>query len=122
MSEIFDSTAHEPAAESSGKRSSAFATRAKENCTTARLQLQKQLEDGLSEFKAEITERPFLYLAMAFIAGFISWTFPVRLIYSALRRLVSFLLGPAILLIGILKISEIISAANREQGTTDSAD
>jgi hypothetical protein len=97
-------------------------SRPEQNCTTARLQLQKQLEDGLSEFKAQITERPFLYLAMAFIAGFISWTFPVRLIFSALRRLVSFLLGPAILLIGILKISEIFSAENRELGTTDSAD
>ena len=34
MSEIFDSTAHEPAAESSGKTSSAFATRAKEKLLT----------------------------------------------------------------------------------------
>ena len=126
MSEMFDSTAQERAAESSGKTSSAFATRAKEklprpkqNRTTAKL--QKQLEDGLREFKAEITERPFLYLAIAFIAGFVSWTFPVRLIFSALRRLVSFLLGPAILLIGILKISELFSTANREQGTAASA-
>ena len=96
--------------------------RLEQNCTTTKLQLQKQLEDGLSEFKAGITERPFFYLAIAFIAGLVSWTFPVRLIFAALRRLVSFLLGPAILLIGILKISEIFSAANREQGKTVSAD
>jgi hypothetical protein len=93
-----------------------------QNCTTAKVQLQKQLEDGISQFKAEISERPFLYLAMAFIAGFVSWTFPVRLIFSALRRLVSFLLGPAILLIGIFKISEFFSAVNRGQGTTHSGD
>jgi hypothetical protein len=96
--------------------------RLEQSCTTTRLQLQKQLEDGLSEFKAGITERPFLYLAIAFIAGFASWTFPVRLIFAALRRLVSFVLGPAILLIGMLKISEIFCAANREQVTTVSAD
>lgn len=73
-------------------------------------ELQKHLEDGLNEFKAEVTERPLLYLAFAFIAGFISWTFPIRLIFSALTRLVSFLSGPAILLIGILKITELFSA------------
>jgi len=73
-------------------------------------ELQKHLEDGLNEFKAEVTERPLLYLAFAFIAGFISWTFPIRLIFSALTRLVSFLSGPAMLLIGILKISELFSA------------
>jgi hypothetical protein len=94
--------------------------RLEQNCTTTRLQLQ--LEDGLSEFKAGITERPFLYLAIAFIAGFASWTFPVRLNFAALRRLVSFVLGPAILLFGMLKISEIFCAANREQITTVSAD
>ena len=94
--------------------------RTEQNREMAKPQLQKQLEDGLSEFKAEITERPLLYLAVAFIAGIVSWTFPVRLIFSALRRLVSFLLGPAILLIGILKISELFSTRNREQGTAGS--
>ena len=96
--------------------------RLEQNCTTTRLQLQKQLEDGISEFKAEISERPFLYLAIAFIAGFVSWTFPVRLIFAALRRLISILLGPAILLIGMLKISEFFCAARREQETTGSGD
>lgn len=86
--------------------------RPEQNHETAKLQLQKQLEDGLSEFKAEITERPFLYLTIAFIAGFVSWTFPVRLIFSALR-LVPFLLGPAFLLFGILKISELFSKEQR---------
>jgi hypothetical protein len=85
--------------------------RPQQNRKMAELQLQKHLEDGLNEFKAEVTERPLLYLAIAFIAGFVSWTFPVRLIFSALTRLVSFLLGPAILLIGILKISELFSTA-----------
>jgi hypothetical protein len=85
--------------------------------TTAKLHRPKQLEDGLREFKAEITERPFIYPAIALIAGFVFWTFPVRLIFSALRRLVSFLLVPSMLLIGIPKISELFPTAKREQGT-----
>jgi hypothetical protein len=73
------------------------------------------LEEGLSEFKAEITERPLLYLAVAFVAGFVSCTFPVRLIFSAVAKLASSLLGPAILLVGILKISESFSHRSGEK-------
>lgn len=77
---------------------------------TAEFQLQKQLEEGINELRAEVIERPFLHLGIAFAAGFLSRTFPMRLIFSALLRLVLFLAGPAILLLGILKIAEIASA------------
>ena len=80
-----------------------------QNRQAAELRLLDQLEDRLREFKAEVAERPFPYLAIAFLAGFASWTFPVRLVFLALTRLVSFLLGPTILLMGILKISELFS-------------
>ena len=39
-------------------------------------QLQKQLKDGVSEFKTEVTERPFFYLAIAFTTGLVARTFP----------------------------------------------
>jgi phosphoglycerol transferase MdoB-like AlkP superfamily enzyme len=87
------------------------ALRQKQNRRMAESRLLSQLEDGLEQFKADVIERPFLYLAIAFIAGFASWTFPVRLIFLALTRLVSFLSGPTILLIGILKISELLSGS-----------
>ena len=81
----------------------------KQNRMMAETRLLNDLEDRLEEFKVKVTERPFLYLAIAFVAGFASWTFPVRLIFSALTRLFSFLLGPAILLMGIVKIKELLS-------------
>jgi hypothetical protein len=88
-------------------------TVAEHKCELAQLELRKQLQDELTEFKAEIAQRPLLYLTIAFIAGFVSCTFPVRLISLVLIRLVSFLLGPAILLIGILKISEFFCETRR---------
>jgi hypothetical protein len=83
--------------------------RQKQNRKMTETRLLSRLQDELEEFKADVTERPFLYLAIAFIAGFASWTFPVRMVFLALTRLVSFLLGPAVLLIGILKIKELFS-------------
>jgi len=80
-----------------------------QNGKMAETRLLSHLQDELEEFKADVTERPFLYLAIAFIAGLASWTFPVRMVFLALTRLVSFLLGPAILVIGILKIKELLS-------------
>jgi hypothetical protein len=81
----------------------------KQNRKMAETRLLSHLQDELAEFKADVTERPLLYLAIAFIAGLASWTFPVRMVFLALTRLVSFLLGPAVLLIGILKIKELFS-------------
>ena len=84
-------------------------TKQKQNRKMPETRLLSHLHDELEEFKTDVTERPFLYLAIAFIAGLASWTFPVRMVFLALTRLVSFLLGPAVLLIGILKIKELFS-------------
>jgi hypothetical protein len=79
-------------------------------------QIQKQLEEGLNKFRAEVIERPFSYVGIAFAAGFVSRTFPARLIFSALLRLLSFLSGPAILVLGILKVRELVSGAGDREG------
>jgi flagellar biosynthesis protein FliP len=76
-------------------------------------QFQKQLENSLTELKVEVTERPFLWLAIAFIAGSISHTFPVRMLFFVALRLVSWLAGPAILLMGMMKICELFSSPQR---------
>src|SRR6516165_143204 len=73
------------------------------------LMLQKQLKARLDQFKDEVAQRPFFWVAIAFLAGLVSCTFPVRLLVFALLRLLSLLLGPAILLLGMLKISELFS-------------
>ena len=76
-------------------------------------QFQKQLEDRLNELKADITEQPFLWLAIAFIAGVVSHTFPVRILFLVVLRLISWLAGPAILLMGVIKISDLFSCTRR---------
>jgi flagellar biosynthesis protein FliP len=76
-------------------------------------QFQKQLEDSLRELKVEVMERPFLWLAIAFIAGSISHTFPVRMLFFVAFRLVSWLAGPTILLMGMIKICDLFSSPQR---------
>jgi len=53
----------------------------------AYLQFQKQLEDRLNQLKADLTERPFLWLAIAFFAGVVSHTFPVRILFHDMLKL-----------------------------------
>jgi hypothetical protein len=74
-------------------------------------QFQQQLEDRLNELKADLAERPFRWLAIAFIEGVLSQTLPVRILFQVLLRLVYWLAGPAILLLGIIKISDMFSGA-----------
>src|SRR5271165_3440471 len=81
------------------------------------LQFQKQLEDRLNELKADLTERPFLWLAIAFIAGVVSHTFPVRILFLVVLRLISWLAGPAILLMGVIKITDLFSGFRRNTET-----
>jgi len=81
------------------------------------LQFQKQLEDHLNELKADLAERPFLWLAIAFIAGVVSHTFPVRILFLVVLRLISWLAGPVILLMGIIKISELFCGFRRNAET-----
>src|SRR6516162_2946653 len=80
--------------------------------------LQKQLKERLDQFKAEVAQRPFFCITIAFLAGLFSWTFPVRLVLSALLRLLCLLLGPAILLMGMLKISELFSESTARAAST----
>ena len=80
-------------------------------------QFQKQLEDSFGELKVEITERPFLWLAIAFIAGSLSHTFPVRMLFFVALRLVSWLAGPAILLMGMIKICDLFASPQRNAPT-----
>ncbi|SRR5260370_41932644 len=81
-------------------------------------QFQKQLEDRLNELKADITEQPFLWLAIAFISGVVSHTFPVRILFLVVLRLICWLAGPAILLMGVIKINDLFSGFRRKGGTT----
>ena len=78
---------------------------------TAFPQFQQELADRLNELKADLAERPFRWLAIAFIAGVLSQTFPVRILFQVALRLVYWLVGPAILLLGIIKISDMFSGA-----------
>jgi hypothetical protein len=77
-----------------------------------------ELEDRLNELKADLAERPFLWLAIAFIAGVVSDTFPVRMLFLVVLRLVSWLAGPAILLLGVIKISDLFSGSSRRNAPT----
>jgi hypothetical protein len=75
------------------------------------LRLQNRLEDCLNELKAEVTERPFLSVALAFAAGLVSHTFPARILFYILMRVASWLVGPAILLLGIFKLNDFFSSS-----------
>ena len=79
------------------------------------LMLQEEFNDRLNQFKDEVAQRPFYWVAIAFLAGLLSWTLPVRLLVSALLRLFSLLSGPAILVMGMLKIRELFSESRGER-------
>lgn len=75
----------------------------------AELKYRKELEDRLNELRSDAAERPFLYLAIAFAAGFVSNTFPVRMLLLIVMRILSWLTGPALLVLGIIKFSNLFS-------------
>jgi hypothetical protein len=76
-------------------------------------EFQKRFESGLNELKTDVSERPFFWLGVAYITGFLCNTFPIRLLFIALVRLASWLSGPVILLMGIIKISDLFSSPRR---------
>ncbi len=78
-------------------------------------QFQNDLQDRVTELRADVTERPFVYLVIAFIAGVVSHTFPARMLFLVIVRLISWLIGPAILLMGLVKLSELFSGSNTLQ-------
>jgi len=67
---------------------------------------QARLENRLNELKADVVERPFLYSGIAFLAGFLSNTLLARILFLFVARMVSWLSVPAILLMGIFKLSD----------------
>jgi hypothetical protein len=78
---------------------------------TVDLQLQKQLEEGLNALRSDVGERPFLYLTVAFLGGFVCNTLPVRFLLMIVLRIASWLLGPAILLMGLIKLTDLFSSS-----------
>jgi hypothetical protein len=80
-------------------------------------QLQDQLENRLQAAKADVREHPFLYLAIAFVTGVVSNTFLARMLFLIVMRIVSWLLGPAILLLGVFKLSDLLSGSRRTETT-----
>jgi hypothetical protein len=75
----------------------------------AKLQYRRELEDRLNELRADAVARPFLYLTMAFAAGFVSNTFLARMLFLIVMRVLSWLMGPVILVLGIMKLSNLIA-------------
>jgi hypothetical protein len=74
-------------------------------------QIQQQLEDRWQAVKADVKEHPFLYLAIAFGTGVVSNTFPARVLFLVVMRIVSWLLGPAVLLLGVFKLNDLFSGS-----------
>lgn len=91
--------------------------RLEEPSKAADLQFQRQLENGLNELKADMMERPFLYAGIAFVAGFVSNTFAARILFHVVVRLVSWLSGPVILLMGVIKLSDLFFSLRRNEPT-----
>jgi hypothetical protein len=75
----------------------------------AKVQYQKEFEDRLRELRTDTAARPFFYLAIAFVIGFVSNTFPARMLFVILMRVVSWLMGPVILVLGVLKLSSLLA-------------
>jgi hypothetical protein len=82
---------------------------------SAEAHFQLQLEHRLHELKADIVERPFVYAGIAFVAGFIANTYPAKILFLVLARVVSFLAAPALLLVGVLKLSNLLSGSRPEE-------
>src|SRR5271168_2652335 len=78
-------------------------------------QFQQQLEERLKAVKGDVGEHPFLYLAIAFVTGVVFNTFPARMLFLVVMRIVSWLLGPAILLLGVFKLNDLFSSSRRTQ-------
>jgi hypothetical protein len=78
---------------------------------------QTQVEHRLNKLKADVVERPFLYSGMAFLAGFLSNTIFARILFLLVARVVAWLSVPAILLMGIIKLSDLFSGPPRSEPT-----
>jgi hypothetical protein len=81
----------------------------------AKVQYREELEDRLNEFRKDAATRPFLYVAIAFAAGFVSNTFPARMLFLIVMRVLSWLMGPAILVLGVIKLSKLVANGGTPQ-------
>jgi hypothetical protein len=70
---------------------------------------RQECQEHLNRLKEQVVQRPFLSLALAFTAGLLAQTFPVRLLLLAVVKILSWLAGPAILVLGGVKAFEIFS-------------
>jgi hypothetical protein len=75
----------------------------------AELKYRTELKDRLNGLRSDVAERPFFYLAIAFAAGLVSNTFPARMLLLIVMRILSWLTGPALLVLGIIKIGNWFS-------------
>jgi hypothetical protein len=87
-----------------------------EGLRAAKLQYGEELEDRLNGIRTDAAARPFFYLAIAFVAGFVANTFPARMLFLILMRLLSWLMGPVILVLGVIKLSKLVAAEGSFQG------
>ena len=78
---------------------------------------QTEVEHRLNELKADVVARPFLYAGMAFLAGFLSNTLLARILFLLVARVVSWLSVPVILVMGIIKLSDLFSVSQRSEPT-----
>jgi hypothetical protein len=84
---------------------------------SAEIRFQPQLEHRLNELKADIAERPFFYSGVAFAAGFLSNTFPARILFVVLMRVLSWLSVPAILVLGFIQLTHLFSGSPTQEPT-----
>ena len=87
-----------------------------EGLRAAKLQYGEELEDRLNRIRTDAAARPFFYLAIAFVAGFVANTFPARMLFLILMRLLSWLMGPVILVLGVIKLSKLVATGGTLQG------
>jgi hypothetical protein len=87
--------------------------RTAQNWKSADLQFQKEVARRLNKLKSDVAERPIHFLAIAFVAGFASNTIPAMILFRVIVRLVSWLSGPAHLVMGAIKVSELFSSSQR---------
>ena len=84
---------------------------------SAESHFQARLNHRFNVLKAEVVERPFLYSGMAFLAGFLSNTLLARILFLLVARVISWLSVPAILLFGIIKLSDLFTGSRPSEPT-----
>jgi hypothetical protein len=71
--------------------------------------LRQECQERLDQLRQDVIQRPFLSVVLAFTGGLLAQTFPVRLLLMAIVKVISWLVGPAILALGAVKAFEIVT-------------